>query len=300
MPRSNKLVYVAVLSTAHRPYLRHSDHKKKKNTPPRTHHKHIFQQGGGLANFYACPHFCVFLSPFSMLPSPSPMETSEPQRRGWFSWLRPSIRAPSQPKPADARGEIRQQRGQFFPFLGSNASSRRTPSRPAASITSRNNSTHGGAGSVSNEERGDSTGRVAVADEKQLKREIPSIWKYLQEQEGWSFVNNRNWDVRGPGTSTSAAPAAPAAGGGGGRGSGVATQNQAGPMPQAQVRGVLTVSIICCCRDPETQSTAARCAALYSNDVGAYRTYLLLLTGWMQMISGQGLPSHAQICGRPQ
>lgn len=160
--------------------------------------------------------------------SRSPMEAPEPQRRRWFSRFRRSIWAPSQPGTVDARDEPKQPRGEFFPFLGSNAVA---ASRPLGS-NSRNRSTHGCGDSAGSETRGASARGVTEADKKRLKREVPSIWKYLQEQEGWSFVNNRNWDVCGPAASTSAA-------GGDGSGSGGTAQQQAGPMPQGQVRGVL-------------------------------------------------------------
>lgn len=177
------------------------------------------------------------------------MEPGEPQHReGWFSWLRPSTWAPCQPEPADTRDKTAAQRGQFFPFLGSNAaaSARRGCSPPASNSSWNISSVHGSAGGSSGDEtRGSPTQRRV--DEKQLRRELPSIWRYLQEHEGWSFANTRNWDVRGPAPSTAAAEAAAAAGGGGrGSGDGGAVKKQAGSIPQGEVRDEWHVSTMYC------------------------------------------------------
>jgi len=150
----------------------------------------------------------------------------EPQRQGWMSWLRQSIWSPCQPETVD----VEDGRGKFFPFLGPSSlaarTERQTPRGAAPDArTTRVSNTSGGA-SATDEERPPST-RIAGGQEKQLKREIPAIWKYLREEEGWSFANSHGWDVRGP------PPTVPVPSGG--VESSDSSQHRTGPMPQGQV-----------------------------------------------------------------
>lgn len=153
------------------------------------------------------------------------MADEEPQRQGWFSWLRQSIWSPCEPERVD----VNDGRGKFFPFLGPSSSAAGTGRQPPRGLapdarTIRESITSDGTAAV-DDERPPSP-RVTGKEETQLKRQIPAIWKYLREEEGWSFANPHGWDVRGP-------PTGPAASGN--AESGVSTQQRVGPMPQGQV-----------------------------------------------------------------
>lgn len=163
------------------------------------------------------------------------MEASEPQRRGWLSWFRQSVWAPSQPEPASATRE-EESAGTFFPFLKSSKFPQEARQQPQPQPT--NDSSSEPAAAKLPTRDGDRNGAVAeklsergvAADEgeRQLERDLPLVWTFLREEEGWSFVDKQSGstDVRGP-TATAA--------GVGGEDSGVAQQEEAGPMNQGQV-----------------------------------------------------------------
>ncbi|CAN0121164.1 unnamed protein product, partial [Ectocarpus sp. 13 AM-2016] len=164
------------------------------------------------------------------------MEASEPQRRGWLSWFRQSVWAPSQPEPVSATREG-ESAGTFFPFLKSSKLPQEARQRPQPQPT--NDSSRGPAAAEKLHMReGDRKGAVAekmsargvAADEEErwLERDLPLVWTFLREEEGWSFVDKQSGstDVRGP--------TATAAGVDGGNG-GVAQQEEAGPMSQGQL-----------------------------------------------------------------
>ncbi|CBN80196.1 hypothetical protein Esi_0116_0082 [Ectocarpus siliculosus] len=163
------------------------------------------------------------------------MEASEPQRRGWLSWFRQSVWAPSQPEPASATRE-EESAGTFFPFLMSSKLPQEARQQPQPHPTNDSSSAPAAAEKLPNSD-GDRNGAVAEVvsargvaadeEERRLERDLPLVWTFLREEEGWSFVDKQSGstDVRGP--------TATAAGVGGGDGGG-AQQEEAGPMSQGQ------------------------------------------------------------------
>lgn len=149
------------------------------------------------------------------------------QRQGWFSWLQQSIWSPCQHETVD----VQRGRGKFFPFLGSPSSAEGTERRPprgslAPEARTIRDSNRNGSTAVIDTERDLSTS-TAGKEEKQLKGQIPAIWKYLREEEGWSFANPHGWDVQGPPPTARAAS--------GDAESDDSTQQRVGPMSQGQV-----------------------------------------------------------------
>lgn len=63
-----------------------------------------------------------------------------------------------------------------------------------------------------------------IREVRRLHKDLPLIWQFLVEEEGWAFVKN-TWDVRGPVGEGSDCCA----------GTEQQQQQQAGPMPQGEV-----------------------------------------------------------------
>lgn len=165
------------------------------------------------------------------------------QRRGWLSWFGRAVWGVSQPEQGGGTNRT----GTFFPFLrgtSSNDHDQRQQvaaapgSSSSSSISSRvrvtTNSPGNGEGKSGGDDDGETRSRASslpgrAAEMEELKRDLPSVWEYLREEEGWSFVNTHSWDVQGP--AADAAGAAPP----------VASersefmQHESGPMPQGQV-----------------------------------------------------------------
>lgn len=69
---------------------------------------------------------------------------------------------------------------------------------------------------------------VRVAEEKDLKQNLPLLWAFLREEKGWRFANDNSWDVCGPDVDGNCAPSG-------------------GPIPQGQVSSDLDCSFVCFC-----------------------------------------------------
>lgn len=169
------------------------------------------------------------------------MKASEPQRRGWLSWFRQSVWAPSQPEPASTTArEQASAAGSFFPFLKSNKLSQEARQQPQPQPTNDRSSSNESAAAAAKptgrdgnrdgagaEKTWSARGISADDEERQLERNLPLVWTFLREEEGWSFVDKSGGaDVRGPEVKAAHV---------GGGGSGGAQQDGAGPMSQGQV-----------------------------------------------------------------
>ena len=190
------------------------------------------------------------------------MDGAHPQRRGWLSWLRyPLWNSPSPPSQSTAAitatapdRSDKQTKGLFFPFLvrgrekemGSPAEvhgrerpeAERRPLPPSQRKPRTRNGPRGGGrsrgGRGSLGERTPvrvSRRRASLARAREVQRlhkDLPLIWQFLRDEEGWAFVKN-TWNVRGPVGEGSSG------GGGGADCGGAEQQQQAGPMPQGEV-----------------------------------------------------------------
>lgn len=161
------------------------------------------------------------------------MEGAEHQQIGWLSWVRQSLWGSGSPAPpADVptattttttRGNDTPSRADDNSSSSSVSRAEMGPRRPPRSEPRRkrtgSSSDGGGEKTRRVSRRRLLVGTARAEEEKRLRKNLPLIWTFFRDREGWSYVKN-TWDVGGP--------AGRADGGG-------EVVHQAGPMPQTQV-----------------------------------------------------------------